>query len=296
MATFKIDGLFFTLGVLSGIFVFGETIDSISLFWNSSYLGRFTLPELFGLPTGWVVLGVVLMALFMFWGAEQLERIVGKKTEAEPKWRLYGAGGLILLALVGLVIGQPTNSDRWSRIAAEKEVLLTERAVYIHPGELLHTIHDHKLETLMIDVRSEADYNLFHIADAQRVDLDDLIERAKEYHLAPENTVFVVMSNDEAAATEAWKILAAESIPNLYILEGGVNGWLDIFANEEDDGIEQIQGVPHKEDNFRYTFVAALGSSFEAADPHFNVWENQIEYFPKIKLQRKTGPTGGGCG
>jgi hypothetical protein len=104
------------------------------------------------------------------------------------------------------------------------------------------------------------------------------------------------MSNDEAAATEAWKILVAESVPNVYILEGGINGWLEIFANEEDDGIEEMQGMPHMEDNLRYTFVAALGASFEAADPHFNEWENVLEYTPKIELQRKTGPTGGGCG
>ncbi|MFC1879747.1 rhodanese-like domain-containing protein [Chloroflexota bacterium] len=259
-------------------------------------MGRFTLPELFGLPTGWVVLGVILMALFMFWGAEKLEKIIGKKEEAEPKWRLYGAGGLILVALAGIAIGQPTNADRWGRIAAEKDALLTERAVYIHPGELLHTLHDHKLDTVMIDVRSEADYNLFHIADSQRVDIDDLIKRAKDYNLAPENTVFVVMSNDEAAATEAWKILVAESIPNVYILEGGINGWLDTFAHEEDDGIEHIKDSAHTEDSLRYTFVAALGASFEAADPHFNEWEKVLEYTPKIKLQRKTGPSGGGCG
>ena len=46
-------------------------------------MGRFTLLEWLGLPTGVVVLLVVLMALFMFWGAEQLERIFGKKTPAE---------------------------------------------------------------------------------------------------------------------------------------------------------------------------------------------------------------------
>ena len=296
VATFKLDGLFFTLGVLSGIFVFGETVEYFNLFWHSSYLGRFTLPELFGLPTGWVVLGVVLMALFMFWGSEQLERIIGKMDiKAAPKWRYYAAGGLILVAVFGLVVGQPTNADRWEKIALEKEALLVERAVYIHPGELLNSIHDHKLDVMMIDVRSEADYNLFHIADAQNYAIEDLIPIAKELYQMPENTVFVVMSNDEALATQAWKILVAESVPNLYILEGGINGWLDVFAHEE-DGIELMQGIPHTEDNLRYTFVAALGSAFEAADPNFNEWEKVLIYTPKIILQRKAGPTGGGCG
>ena len=65
-ATFKLDGVFFALGVFFGIFLFGETVSSFNVFWNSSYLGRFTLPELFGLSTGWIVLLVVLMALVMF--------------------------------------------------------------------------------------------------------------------------------------------------------------------------------------------------------------------------------------
>jgi 3-mercaptopyruvate sulfurtransferase SseA len=37
------------------------------------------------------------------------------------------------------------------------------------------------------------------------------------------------MSNDEAAATEAWKVLVAESVQNIYILEGGVNNWLALL-------------------------------------------------------------------
>ena len=58
-ATLKIDGLFFALGVLTGIFLFGETVGLFDIFWNSSYLGGFTLPELFGLKTGIVVLQIV---------------------------------------------------------------------------------------------------------------------------------------------------------------------------------------------------------------------------------------------
>lgn len=38
MATLKKDGLFFVFGVLSGIFLFGETIDRLAVFWNSSYI------------------------------------------------------------------------------------------------------------------------------------------------------------------------------------------------------------------------------------------------------------------
>ena len=45
VATLRIDGIFFALGVLFGIFTFGETVDSYSEFWNSSYMGIFTVPQ-----------------------------------------------------------------------------------------------------------------------------------------------------------------------------------------------------------------------------------------------------------
>ena len=80
-------------------------------------------------------------------------------------------------------------------------------------------------------MRPEADYNLYHIEDAVNVPLDRL-EEVIPVLLSepPANTVFIVMSNDEAAATQAWKALVAHSLQNSYILEGGVNNWIAFFG------------------------------------------------------------------
>ena len=137
MATFKLDGLFFALGTLFGIFIFGETVSSFETFWESSYMGRFTIPEWLGLDTGTVVLMVVFMALFMFWGAEKLEKHFGNKDPKEaPKMRYAGAGVLVLAAVGVLAIGQPTTLDRWNQLAPEKESLLTGRDVQLHLDQL----------------------------------------------------------------------------------------------------------------------------------------------------------------
>ncbi|MEZ4834552.1 MAG: YeeE/YedE thiosulfate transporter family protein [Caldilineaceae bacterium] len=258
-ATLKLDGVMFVLGVFFGIFLFGETVGLYEGFWNSSYMGRFTLPEFLGLDTGWVVLLVVLMALFMFWGGEQLERIIGKQDLSKaPKWR-YGAAGTLVMASVALVfIGQPTNADRWSMLAPVQDVRLSERKVQIHPGELLDSIHNAGLRVYMIDVRPEADYNLFHILDAQHVTMAELPELAPILREEPANTLFVTMSNDETAATEAWKYLVAESVPNVYILEGGVNNWLAVFGDDEFKLTRTL--AVSGDDQLRYTFDMALGA------------------------------------
>jgi len=292
MATMKIDGLFFVLGAVFGIFLFGETVDSFYIFWNSSYFGRLMLPEWLGLDTGVVVLGVVLMALFMFWGGEQLERIIGKRDlTKEPKSRYIGAALLVVGAVAVLLIGQPTTLDRWLKIAPEKEALLIDRSVQIEPGELLHVMHDHELKLVMLDVRDEADYNLFHLADARRATVDELSVLSSELHLEPPETVFVLMSNDEIEATKAWKVMLAESVPNVYILEGGINGWLDIFA-KDDIGIRPLEGAG--EGGLRYEFASALGAAYQIADPDFHEYE--LEFTPKIKMELKRAPSGGGCG
>ncbi|MBK8903944.1 MAG: YeeE/YedE family protein [Anaerolineaceae bacterium] len=292
-ATLKLDGIFFVLGVFFGIFLFGETVGGFDTFWNSSYMGRYTLMDWLGLPTGVVVLLVVLMALFMFWGSEKLEQIVGgREAGTEPKWRIGAGGALALTAVAVIIIGQPTTMDRWNRIADEKTVALDERAVQVHPAEMLEHLHDPKLKVIMLDVRSEADYNQFHILDAQNVPLAEIPEIVPALHLEPANAVFFVMSNDETAATEAWKILQAESVPNVYILEGGVNNWLALFANDE--FLAANPRVPNADDELAYTFAAALGARQFPAEPDPHQYE--FVYEPKVILQLKRAPTSGGCG
>jgi rhodanese-related sulfurtransferase len=292
-ATLKIDGIFFALGTFFGIFLFGETISNFDQFWHSSYLGRFTLPEWLGLPTGVVVLLVVLMALFMFWGAERLEKIFGDRDPSQaPKWRYGAAGGLVAIAAGLVLLGQPTTTDRWERVAPEMETALAERAVQIHPGELLSLMDDRQLKAVILDVRSESDYNQFHIQDARHVPLAEIPALITELHFEPANAIFVLVSNDETAATEAWKILVAESVPNAYILAGGINNWLDTFT---DDVFKQEHALARQSDDvLRYAFPAALGARYPAAEPNPKAFS--LIFTPKVELEEKRAPTSGGCG
>ncbi|MCW5847959.1 MAG: YeeE/YedE family protein [Anaerolineae bacterium] len=290
----KIDGILFVLGVLFGIFAFGETVGFYEAFWHSSYLGRFTIPEWLGLPYGVVVVLIVLMALFMFWGAEQLEKIFGgRDLSKEPKWRIYAGGGLLGLALLTAFIGQPTTEQKWSRIEATETARLTNREVQIHPAELALTMTDDTLRTIILDVRPEADYNLFHLQEAQHAPLEALPDMLEELRAAPENSVVVVVGNDEAAATEAWKFLRAESVRSAYILEGGLNNWLRTFGDEA--FVTDNALVATADDRPAFAFPAALGAKYPFAAPNETL-ARSFTFTPKIVLEVKRGPGGGGCG
>jgi rhodanese-related sulfurtransferase len=294
MATGKVDGAFFILGALTGIFLFGETISSYAVFFESSYMGRFTLPELFGVSYGVVVVAVVVMALFMFWGGEKVEAAMGGETATKaPRWAVPAGGGLVALAVLTLVLGQPSNADRWEMIEAEQLALLDGREVQVSPAELLSVIHDSRIKTVMLDVRDERHYNQFHIHGARRLAQDELIGTARdELMFEGANTVFVAMGNDESAATEAWKMLKAESLPNVYILEGGVNNWIRTYGKE--DFVQENLLRNRDNDQPAFRFDAALGARHPAAEP--NPYAHEVEFEPKVKLELKRAPTSGGCG
>lgn len=292
-STLKIDGIVFLLGAFFGIFAFGETVGLFEDFWYSSYMGRFTLQQLFNVDAGVIVLAVVLMALAAFVFAEYSERTFGKGlVKKAPRWSLGAAGGLIVLAGVTLFIGQPTNADRQAALAIDQETALTERSVQIHPAELLAYLNNRQIIPYVIDVRSESDFNAFHLPGAHRVPLDGILPLAQDLQLQPRNTLFVVLSNEEAAATDAWRMLNAEGIANVYILEGGINKWLDTFSDEAFQAAYKVE--PAGVDQLAYALPGALGSRYDAADP--NPAAFTIEYTPKVKLSVGRGATGGGCG
>jgi hypothetical protein len=73
-ATGKLDGLVYILGVMFGIFVFGEIFPFITDFYYSTNMGSVTLPEFFHLSYGMVVFLVVIMAVGAFAAAEWSEK------------------------------------------------------------------------------------------------------------------------------------------------------------------------------------------------------------------------------
>lgn len=82
LSTLKSDAVFYILGSLFGMFVFGETIPFFKKFFLSGFIGaRDTIYKSTGLTIGQVGFIVIVIALLGFWGAEKAELIFGKKEE-----------------------------------------------------------------------------------------------------------------------------------------------------------------------------------------------------------------------
>jgi rhodanese-related sulfurtransferase len=314
-STGRIDGILFMLGGFFGAFLFGETEAYFDNWYNNAgYYGRLTLDQVFGVSQPAIVLAIVLAALFMFWGSEQLERHVGgKDMSREPVLRKFGAAGLLAAALAVLVLGSPSLEDSYQRLSFKRsevvkavdgkaqtlthrygaDDMLDKRLVFASPAEAYKARYLQAIKPVYLDVRSESDYNLYHLADSVNVPIERLGSIVPDLLSEPKaNTVFIAMSNDEAAAVRAWKLLVASRVQNVYILDGGINRWIATFG-AQDAAIKPLAdaGV----DQLRYAFSAALGGRYKSSAPNPLEYEH-LDFKPQIQLQLRRDKSGGGCG
>ncbi len=269
-STLKVDGMVFVLGGLVGVYLFGETVGDYESFFLSSNFGRFTLPEWLGLPLGTTVLLVVLMALAMFVLAEVLERRFSTAAPvAAPRWRrglrVGGAAGLLVGALVLVARGEPDAAERWAWASPALHHQLEAREMLVHPAEVVALRQDTSIAVDVFDLRSEHDFNLFHLGVARRVDparLEDPTEVARLLD-RPASSVLLLVGNGETGAIAAWKSLTSRGVPNVYVIEGGINEWLGLYPPPAC----VAQRRTAAEDELGWRFAYAAGASLPAASP-----------------------------
>jgi len=320
-ATLKIDGMVFLLGALIGAWLFGETVGSFEGFFISSNMGRFTLSEWLGLPLGVTVLLVVVVALLLFWGGELAEQVVGRgrpwaEVSRRPSRPLVLVGSaLVLASLVVVARGQPTPAQKFDLLGAEARRPVEARGLFVHPAEVVALKQDLNLQVQLLDLRDEHDFNLFHVGGSRRVEAAALSRGRPlaELLARPPSTVTFLIGHGEGAALEAWKELRALGVGNLYVVEGGVERWLELWAPPACVAlpVAATEGSPST-----WRFVFATGASLPAAwpelpgsrafrvpcespvsapDGHGAVRWPRYAFDKKVKLQSKAAVKGG-CG
>jgi rhodanese-related sulfurtransferase len=171
--------------------------------------------------------------------------------------------------------------------------MLANRLVFVSPTEAFKARYNQSMNPVYLDVRPEADYNLYHIEGAVNVPAERIEEIVPVLLTEPPaNSVFILMSNDETAAVDSWKTLVASGLTNSYVLEGGVNNWIAFFGADDEPLQPALNPAP---DQLAYIFPAALGDRYESCDPNPIEYEN-LEFEEKIKLELKRDKSGGGCG
>jgi rhodanese-related sulfurtransferase len=94
----------------------------------------------------------------------------------------------------------------------------------VRPGELEELLAA-RPDVRLLDVRTPGEYEAAHIAGAYNVPLDTLGEHAADIRAHVDEPVVLVCQSG-ARARRAEEALKAAGLPQLHVLDGGVNGWV----------------------------------------------------------------------
>ncbi len=137
-------------------------------------------------------------------------------TTAQSRVHLALAGVAIVLgAGAGLIDVSPklTPGALAQDIQAERD--------HITAPELAAQLMNGESHLKIYDLRSEAEYQEFHIPSAQRIPIDGLMNLQ-----LPRNTSIVVYSEGGSHAAQAWVLLRLQGYQNAFFLREGIYEWV----------------------------------------------------------------------
>ena len=94
----------------------------------------------------------------------------------------------------------------------------------VHPEELASLLDAHP-EVRLLDVRTAGEYETAHIRGAYNVPLDLLGEHGREIRASVAAPVVLVCQSGQRAR-KAEEALRSAGMPNLHVLDGGLNAWI----------------------------------------------------------------------
>jgi rhodanese-related sulfurtransferase/uncharacterized membrane protein YedE/YeeE len=182
------DGAMVMLGMFSGVLATGLAFAPLNHFYESTARGSLTLPDWLHVPYRVVVFAVVAMALIAFQFLSADGRRWNRRTLSA------------IAALLGILALFGGNAD-----------ILQPKS--IAPIQLAEWIRDRKPGLRIIDVRSEEQFEAYHLPRAERMSMASLSSLA----VKPDQTI----------------VLVAQVIEDqrFYILRGGLRGWFDEVMN-----------------------------------------------------------------
>jgi 3-mercaptopyruvate sulfurtransferase SseA len=126
-----------------------------------------------------------------------------------------GLGGLAAVA------GSPFSSTKGQIDVDALASIVVHEQDHVDAVELAAWIRDQKRGLRVIDVRTAAEFAGYHVPSAENVPL----ERLSHAGLKPTDTV-VLYSQGGAHAAQAWVMLRALGLRQVFFLSGGLDEWL----------------------------------------------------------------------
>ncbi len=204
--------------------------------------------------------------------------------------RLILAVFLVPLAVV--IAAVPENKTKPYKISIEDLVTeMTEGAQYFYTDDIADYIVQKDPSIQLIDVRTAAEYEQYHLPGAINIPLADILSDDWLDNLDQDVVTNIFYSNGTVNANQAWLICTQRGFKNNYVLQGGLNYWAETILNPQ-----KPAGYAPSDEFARYDFRKAMnaalgGGTLDAATEPVET----AAPMPAIQKKPKKKRPQGGC-
>jgi rhodanese-related sulfurtransferase len=127
-----------------------------------------------------------------------------------------------LLGMVAAFAGSPYKGSRVSIDTLDLAGIVQREVDHVNPVDLADWIIKGKSDYRLIDLRTRAEFDQYHIPSAENIPLATLPDYGLE-----RNKKIVLYSEGGIHSAQAWFLLRALGYKSVYMLRGGLDDWKD---------------------------------------------------------------------
>ncbi len=139
--------------------------------------------------------------------------------------KLFNKIGIIIAIFFGILL-LLVSAEENSTYVVKPELNvknLIKKTDQIKPSDLNEWIIEKNQNYMLIDIRTEKEFDEGSIPTAENIPLKDLVKRNTVSDL-PEDRPIIIYSNNDSNAIQGWMILMKSGL-KAFVLEGGYNYW-----------------------------------------------------------------------
>ncbi|MCF8233428.1 MAG: rhodanese-like domain-containing protein [Bacteroidales bacterium] len=202
----------------------------------------------------------------------------------------------IIIAIVFLSLGLiiafvPENTTSQYKLSAAE--LLDEvkgETQFVHPDQVADMIVQDQPTMQLIDIRSKEEFEKYALPEAINIPLDNILSEEWKPYLNQDVYLNVFYSNGTTRANEAWMITRQLGYKNNYVLQGGLNYWVETVLNPEKPDMTS------PDDEFaRYNYRKAAGNALGGGGTIEQKQDVEPAKLPPIRKGNKKKMVQGGC-
>ena len=160
---------------------------------------------------------------------------------------------------------------------------------YFTPDEVAHMVVSEDPSLVLIDVRAETEYEKYHLPGAINIPLTSLLDDQWKDYLNQDLRYNVFYSNGTVNANQAWMLSRQLGYENNYVLQGGLNYWVESIMNPDKPG-----STSPNEEIAKYDFRKGAGQAL-GGGAMVESSAQMAPDLPKIAPRPKKKKAQGGC-